>query len=598
VTASPTSSRDDVAAWLCAIAARDPAAPAFRVRGAPSLSWRGLAERIAATAAALAGLGLARGDVVVGVTADRADMLAALALLPAGCTLAPLGPRLGEEAYAGLLRRLDAKAALLPADREHPFARAVRAASVTELGFVRSGDATGMFDVVALRRTASLERARRWPAHWCYVLATSGTTGAAKLVPQTHAQIIDSAVELARWLDLGPRDASGHVSPGFLANGVRPSFHLALAAGAPVVVLPENGVDALVEAMEAGEVGYSAASFTFCRELLARAAGGRRVRPRGLRFIRVSAGKLRDDEILALEDLLGVPAITGLGSTETTIFLHQRLPPHTRVTGSLGRPVAAEVRLVDDAGREVEAGAPGEIQVRATRVLEGYLDDPAATAAAFVDGWYRTGDLGHVGAHGEIVHLGRSKEIINRGGEKFSPVEIDEALRSLPGVADAASFAFAHPTLGEEIAAAIVAGGDAPAREADLLERARAILGPRRAPKRLHFIDALPRNAAGKLLRASLAATFSASASYATGTPGTGESPLVAAICALWADALGRDVVAPSSTFASLGGQAEQARALIGSVRSVFDVAFDEAALDREAATPAAMANAVTRGRR
>lgn len=594
MTAFPAPSRDDVSTRLCAIAARDPAAPALGVLGAPPLSWGGLAERIAATAAALAGAGLARGDVVAGVTADRVDMLAALALMPAGCTLAPLGPRLGEEAYAGLLRRLDAKAALLPADRAHPFVRAVRAASLTELALVRAGDAPGMIDVVVLHRTASLDRARRWPAHWCYVLATSGTTGAVKLVPQTHAQIVESATELAHWLDMGPRDASGHVSPAFLANGVRPAFHLALAAGAPVVALPENDVDALIDAMEAGEIGYSAASFTFCRELLARAAGGRRVRPRGLRFIRVSAGKLRDDEILALEDLLGVPAITGLGSTETTIFLHQRLPPHPRTTGSLGRPVAAEVRLADDAGREVGTGMPGEVQVRASRLLEGYLDDPAATAAAFVDGWYRTGDLGRVGPDGEIVHLGRVRETINRGGEKLSPVAIDEALRSLPGVADVASFAVPHPTLGEEVAAVVVPAAGIGFEEQAFLARARSVLDPRQVPKGVRAVDAIPRNAAGKVLRGELARTHAGSARGGP-VPADGVSPRAAAIGGLWASAFGVEHVEADRSFASLGGTAREAATIAAGMTALFGVAVPDGTLDATS-TPASLARAVFPG--
>src|SRR4029077_15484581 len=154
-----------------------------------------------------------------------------------------------------------------------------------------------------------------------------------------------------------------------------------------------------------------------------------------------------------LEQLFGAPVLTGLSSTETSRISHDPLPPRRRKRGSVGLPLVNEVALLDSAGNIRPDGGPCEIVVRWPMVFRGYLDDPELNAASFVGEWFRTGDLGRIDEDGYVYFIGRIKEIINRGGEKISPVEIDLAIESLPGVKEAAAFAIPHPSLGEEMVA-------------------------------------------------------------------------------------------------------------------------------------------------
>src|SRR4029079_3374448 len=156
----------------------------------------------------------------------------------------------------------------------------------------------------------------------------------------------------------------------------------------------------------------------------------------------------------------------GLASTETLAISHDPLPPRRRKRGSVGLPMVNEVALLDSAGNIRPAGGPGEIVVRGPMVFRGYLDDPELTAASFAGEWFRTGDLGRIDEDGYVYYVGRIKEIIDRGGEKISPVEIDLAIESLAGVKEAAAFGIPHPTLGEEMGAAGVGEQNAGVRDA------------------------------------------------------------------------------------------------------------------------------------
>ena len=207
-----------------------------------------------------------------------------------------------------------------------------------------------------------------------------------------------------------------------------------------------------------------------------------------------------------LEAALGVPFVTGLASSESGTTAQQRLPPAPRKRGSVGPLVDCEVQLVDETGAVVGPGGIGEVQVRGPQVFDGYFDDPALDAASFVDGWFRMGDLGRFDADCELWLMGRAKEVINRGGDKIAPLEIDAVLCAVPGVADAASFAVPHPRLGEEVVAAVVRRPGATVAEEAVLAHARAMLGPNRAPRRVWFVRSLPRTDGGKLRRNELPA--------------------------------------------------------------------------------------------
>jgi len=582
---------------LRSIAARQPAAPALMAPGRTAMSFGELASRSEALAAQLAGWGIARGDIVAWPTVGRVESLAALAMMPAGSTLAPLAPGLTAEACEALLLRLRPRAVAVPEGGGDAIVEAARRLGLAEIRITpdAAGPAGAFGLALARPATADPADARRLPQA-AYVSATSGTTGRAKLVPHGRRQLVAGTGFLRERLALGPNDVSGHLTPLHLANGIRTGLLMSLFNGGAVNCLPEADLDALLAAIARGEVTYSSLSFTLLRELLRRCESGLRVQTGRLRFLRTASGRLDDGEIVRLEAALGIPLVTGLASTETYTIAHQALPPASRSLGSVGAPIGCEVRLVDADGHVVTGGASGEIEVRGPQVFDGYLDDSPQDAPAFVDGWYRMGDLGRFDAAGELHVVGRIKDVVNRGGEKISPAEVDAALRAVPGIADAAAFGIAHPTLGEEIVAAVVRAPGSHVEAEQVIAEVRDRLGAQRAPRRLWFVDGLPRTEAGKVRRADLPGWVGYDPAAAAPVDAAAERNLSAtgrAIAALWATVLRLPSVPAHADFFMLGGDSLRGMQLIGEVRKAFGVELPLRSLFADAATVAGMARRI-----
>jgi acyl-CoA synthetase (AMP-forming)/AMP-acid ligase II len=584
---------------LLAHAARDARAPFLLAPGRAPMSYGRLAEHIAHVRERFVAWGLARGDAVAALVGDRPIACALLAAAPVASTVAMLSPSLTVDACLELVDRMQVRAVLVPAGADNALATAAAARGVARIS-VAPQDVAGGFELTLDDAGRTLDGAPpRHDPRLAYISVTSGTTDRPKIVPYGHAPVVAITAAIGAKLAIGPADTSGLVTPIHLANGQRSALLLPAMNGASVLCLPEADIDAALDAIRAERLSFFTASFTIMRALLERLGPAGRVRSKRLRFVRIASGALDPPEILALERAFGVPAVVGLATTETGIVTHQLLPPAPRTAGGLGRPVLCDLRIVDATGREVAAGDVGEVQVRGPQVFGGYLDDDALNARAFDDGWYRLGDLGRLGADGELHLAGRIAEVVNRGGDKISPLEVDAALRSIAGVADAAAFGIAHPTLGEELVAAVVLSRDATLTETDVAAAASERLGARRAPRRVWFVDALPRNEAGKVVRSRLPALVGYVAPVAAPAHDAPErSPLEAAIAALWAAVLGLPHVAPDARFCDVGGDAARAAMLIGQVGEVFGIALPPNALDGGATTPARMARDIEAARR
>jgi len=565
------------AAHVARLAGSQGTRPALASAGGPALDYAGLARRIAEVRLELAQSGVQPGMLLAWPTADRLASAAALAILPGHCTIAPLDPSLSQGAYAALLARLKPAAVVVPSDRAHPIATAAEGLGIARIDLDLAGDDTiGGFRLAGRGERTPAERIRLVDPDVLAVSATSGSTGRPKLVPHAWRALVVASRAVGERLAIGPDDVSAHMTPLFLANGLRNAFMLALVHGASVRVLPEADPEAFLAAIDAGEVTYTSASFAIQREVLRRLETGCRVRARRLRFVRVASGAMAADEMDRLEQALGVPVLSGLSASETGTIALQRLPPARRTRGTCGDALGAELRVAGDDGQALPAGATGEIRVRGPQVFAGYLDDDALNAASFVDGWFATGDLGRIDERGDLVLAGRLREMINRGGEKVSPAEIDAILRALPGVADAAAFALPHPRLGQEIGAAVVRAAGSDLDAARLLARVRECLGTRRAPKHLWFVGSLPRAGNGKLARHLLPALVG----FETGVAldGGGATPLEAAIAGLWSSVLGDATPPGGRTFAESGGDERLAERLRGELQTVFGVDLDFAA--------------------
>jgi acyl-CoA synthetase (AMP-forming)/AMP-acid ligase II len=190
----------------------------------------------------------------------------------------------------------------------------------------------------------------------------------------------------------------------------------------------------------------------------------------------------------------------------------------TNKTSSVGLATGVEIRIVDESGRDVPSGGVGEIWVRGGTVTSGYLNNPDANAASFVDGWYRSGDLGSKDEDGYIFLGGRLKEMINRGGEKISPHDVDAVLLSHPNVLEAASFGEADKIYGESVEAAVILRPGMQATESELQDYCRTRLSAFEVPQRIHIVANFPRTAKGSTDRNALALQFAASESTASGS--------------------------------------------------------------------------------
>src|SRR6185436_357431 len=244
--------------------------------------------------------------------------------------------------------------------------------------------------------------------------------------------------------------------------------------------------------------------------LLARAADPTSRKPAGterLRFIRSCSASLPPRLMHALETAFGAPVIEAYGMTEAA---HQMtlnpLPSGDRKPGSVGCGTDVRVSIMNKEGRHLGRGERGEVVIQGSNVIGGYENNPEANATSFVDGWFRTGDRGYLDADGYLWLVARIKELINRGGEKISPREIDEVLLGHPAVAEAVCFGVPHATWGEEVAAAVVLRE--PATEAELLAYCRGRLADYKRPKQIHITEVIPRTATGKIQRGVVARTF------------------------------------------------------------------------------------------
>ncbi|MBS0562659.1 MAG: AMP-binding protein, partial [Proteobacteria bacterium] len=225
-----------------------------------------------------------------------------------------------------------------------------------------------------------------------------------------------------------------------------------------------------------------------------------------LRFIRSSSSSLPPQVMQALEETFGVPVIEAYGMTEASHQMASNpLPPRARFAGCVGIAAGPDVAIMDDDGTLLPPGSIGEVVIRGRNVTAGYENNPDANAKAFTNGWFRTGDQGVMDAEGYLRLTGRLKEIINRGGEKISPIEVDTIVMDHPAVAQCLTFALPHAMLGEEVAAAVVLREGHAATDHELHDFASKHLASFKVPRKWVFLDEIPKGATGKLMRIGLA---------------------------------------------------------------------------------------------
>ncbi|HUL57652.1 MAG TPA: acyl--CoA ligase [Anaeromyxobacteraceae bacterium] len=496
-----------------------PEAPAIGAPGgATPLRYRELRALAARTVETLNGAGIGRGDRVAMVLPNGPEAAAAFACVAAGATAAPLNPAYRAEDFEFHFRDLGARALLVRSGVASP-AREVAARLGIPLVELEPQPERGA-GAFALHPPASPRGKAALPGPGeaddvALVLHTSGTTSRPKIVPLLQRNLLATTRHIGATLALQPGDVCLNIMPLFHIHGLMAAVLSSLAAGAEVCCAP--GFDAFRFFLwidEARPTWYTAVP-TMHQAVLARASGSRRTSAANgiilarsrLRLVRSSSASLLPQVMKELEQAFRAPVIESYGMTETAHQMTSNpLPPGARKPGSVGVAAGPEVSVMDAEGRLLPSGETGEVVIRGPNVTPGYESDPAANARAFTRGWFRTGDQGVVDGEGYLRITGRLKEIINRGGEKISPLEVDEALQHHPAVLQVVTFALPHPLLGEEVAAAVVLREGHDATERELRNFAADRLAPHMVPRHVVFVAEIPKGASGKLQRIGLAA--------------------------------------------------------------------------------------------
>jgi acyl-CoA synthetase (AMP-forming)/AMP-acid ligase II/thioesterase domain-containing protein len=506
--------------------------------------------------------GISRGDRVAVVLPNGPEMAACLLAVAMGASCAPLNPNYRRSEFEFYLSDLAPRALIVEEGADLP---AIAVAESLGIRVIRLrpaiADAAGIFTLDLEAAPGNVTPVFAQPGDEALVLHTSGTTARPKMVPLTQANLAASIENIIATLALTPRDRCLNVMPLFHVNGMIGAVLASLAAGSSVVCTPGFYAPHFFEwCREFAPTWYSAVP-AMHQSILTRA----REHPEWaanstLRFIRSGAAPLAPALMVEIERVFGVPVVEGYGLTETAQQVSvNRLPPGERRPGSVGVPGQTEIGIVGEEGELLATGQTGEIVVRGPAVMAGYANNPLANRESFINGWFRTGDQGRLDADGYLYITGRIKEIINRGGQKISPREIDELIGAHPAIAQAVAFPVPDSRLGEDIAAVVVVkAGDSITRHG-----LRSFIADRvadyKVPRQIHFVDRIPTNPGGKVRRIDLAALLgivgSDSHELLTRAPYVApSSETEKALTEIWTSVLGVEHIGIHDDFLSLGG--------------------------------------------
>lgn len=486
-------------------------APALNSPGGVPLTYRALRTLVSDTTRVLGERGIGPGDRVAIVLDNGPEMAAAFLTMASAATAAPLNPGYRAEEFEFYLTDLRAKLLVVGQGKNTPAIEVANRLGVPVARLVPHPErGAGSFELqFASGPTISASAPPRaaTPDDIALVLHTSGTTSRPKIVPLAHQNVCASARNIRECLGLTSNDRGLVIMPLFHIHGLIAALLAPLSAGSEVYCSPGfNALKFFAWFADVRPTWYTGVP-TMHQAILMRAANNSEaLKNHRLRFIRSSSSSLPPTVIAELERVFGVPVIEAYGMTEAA---HQmasnRLPPGKRKPGTVGPSAGPEIRVVDTTGKPVPPGVAGEIVIRGVNVMKEYENNPQANADAFYDGWFRTGDQGVMDDEGYVSITGRLKEIINRGGEKISPREVDEIIMEHPAVHQCVTFGMPHEMLGEDVAAAVVLRQGAEASDRELRDFASERLAAFKVPRKILILPEIPVGATGKLQRIGLA---------------------------------------------------------------------------------------------
>ncbi|MGA2597802.1 MAG: AMP-binding protein [Bryobacteraceae bacterium] len=584
---------DDGRGFLDELRRRAKAAPESMVLLAPGrspLTFAGLANRIHGVAAMLADAGLTRNDVVAIVMPDGPELLSIVLGVASAAIGAPVNPALRGTEMKSCLSDLGARAVIVDQSIGSEVGAAAGELGISVLNPERLLGFTGTTGLAEYG----------CPSDVAIVLQTSATTDKARLVPLTHANLQAMAANTQEILQLTAADRFLSMMPLFHLQGLLSSIAQFLAGGS---VVSTAGFDAgaFPNWIEQFHPTWYSATPAVHSAILPLIEARPDVLDRfPLRFIRSIGAPLPNALLADLERALRVPALEGYGMTEAGMVTSNALPPRKRKTGSVGRSAGVEVAIMDEAESFLPAGCEGQIAVQGPAVIHAYRNNAEADRSAFRGGrWFLTGDVGYLDEEGFLFVTGRIKDIINRGGEKVLPREIDEVLSTHAAIFEAMAFGVPHPTLGEVVAAAVVLNPGTSVTETDLRQFAAQRLADFKVPGRIVFVDAIPKGPTGKARRALLAEQFQLQASSNANARGDTLTAVEQKLETLWKRILRIEEIGLRDDFYGSGGDSLGLTLLMAEVE--FEFGVDAALLNSSeffaAPTIETLAHAIARAR-
>jgi acyl-CoA synthetase (AMP-forming)/AMP-acid ligase II/surfactin synthase thioesterase subunit/acyl carrier protein len=536
------------------------------------LTYSGLFLQVGKIVAELHGLGISSMDRIAVVLPNGPEM--ALAFLATACTgtCAPLNPLYTADEYEFYLCDLKAKALLLFQNDCNPARSVAKKLGIQTIEISISESKTaGAFSIYDAAESSPSTIGCAKAKDTALVLHTSGTTSRPKLVPLSHENICVNALNIAASLALGGADRCLNVMPLFHIHGLVGALTATLYAGGSVVCAPGFDDAKFFLWVEEFQPTWYTAVPTMHQAILNRASNNQHIIASSpFRFIRSCSAALPPQLMSDLEKAFNTAVVEAYGMTEASHQISVNpLPPAQRKPKSVGIPTGSQVAIMDDKGAIQASGLIGEIVIKGPNVTEGYEANPSANESAFKNGWFRTGDQGYIDSEGYIFISGRIKEIINRGGEKISPREVDEVFLEHPQVAQVITFAVPHPTLGQDLAVAIVPRDKAILEEESLRKFAFERLASFKVPSKVVIVAAIPKGPTGKMQRIGLHQKLAEALTPEHVAP---RNSIETTLVGVWIELLNIPKIGVTDNFFLLGGDSITAVQLITQIKSHFGV--------------------------
>ena len=471
------------------------------------LNYKDLKSFIDKISKQLAGNGLSNKDRAAIVLPNGPYMASSFLAISSYMSAAPLNPSYKSEEYEFYLKDLNPKIVLVEKNSENPVVDVAKKLKIElcEINPEKDGP-SGIFNIYEKESEYSLPDEN----DEALVLHTSGTTSRPKIVPLTNKNIFSSAENISKSLNLSENDHCLNIMPLFHIHGLIAILASSMKAGASVCA--SNGFNAIkfLDMAKSEKITWYSGVPTMHQAILLRARRNLEVaKLLKLRLIRSSSASLPPVVFKDLNDVFSCPVIEAYGMTEATHQMTSNpLPPKQQKAGFVGLPAGPEVCIMNENGEVLNQGDEGEVCIKGENVTLGYDNNEEANKTSFTNGWFRTGDQGYFDNEGYLKISGRLKEIINKGGEKISPLEVDNVLMDHPLIDQAVCFGYEDKMLGENIASAIIIKSGETCSENEVLEYAQEKLAKFKIPKKIFFVEEIPKGATGKLQRNVLAKKF------------------------------------------------------------------------------------------